>query len=129
MWWNDCEPDKVEKERVTMQCWGVREGQLFEIDSFSCKLDSFARKFLVLRNEFKPRVLLQVLNELCIYCNTVHRLGFCQLAIDNSAGLVPVFTFGENDLFEPTPQKWLDWWGKVNQRYIRIGALWPIRGR
>jgi hypothetical protein len=60
----------------------------------------------------------------------LRRKGFCKLAIDNDAGLVPIFCFGENSVFLHEPRGGLfglDFWRRAN-RLARIGAPFPVRG-
>ena len=74
----------------------------------------------VLEGTFDDKDVLYLLN----------RKGFCKLAIDHDAGLVPVFCFGENSIFAHEPRGGLlglDFWRRVN-RYVKLGAPFPIRG-
>lgn len=60
----------------------------------------------------------------------LNRKGFCKLAIEQGAALVPVFCFGENSIFAHEPRGGLfglDFWRAVN-RYVKVGAPFPIRG-
>mmetsp|Transcript_13318 Transcript_13318/g.30833 ORF Transcript_13318/g.30833 Transcript_13318/m.30833 type:complete len:385 (+) Transcript_13318:105-1259(+) len=55
------------------------------------------------------------------------RKGFCKVAMDQGAGLVPVYCFGENQLFQHEPSWVLSAWKAVN-RVLKVGAPLPIRG-
>ncbi len=50
-----------------------------------------------------------------------------QIAMDHGSGLVPVYAFGENQLFKHEPKWVLNFWKFVN-RFVKIGAPLPIRG-
>eukprot|EP00898_Chlorokybus_atmophyticus_P007381 jgi/Chlat1/7644/Chrsp64S07120 len=49
------------------------------------------------------------------------RVGFLKLAMDTSAGVVPVYFFGENQIFKHESKAFLNFWRKVNS-YISIGV-------
>eukprot|EP00288_Rhodomonas_lens_P010518 CAMPEP_0177746412 /NCGR_PEP_ID=MMETSP0484_2-20121128/30847_1 /TAXON_ID=354590 /ORGANISM="Rhodomonas lens, Strain RHODO" /LENGTH=164 /DNA_ID=CAMNT_0019261143 /DNA_START=230 /DNA_END=721 /DNA_ORIENTATION=- len=49
------------------------------------------------------------------------RKGFCKVAIDTGAGLVPVFCFGENAMFEHSWPATLAFWKWINQTFLRLG--------
>jgi hypothetical protein len=58
-----------------------------------------------------------------------NRKGFVKVAMDQNAGLVPVYAFGENQLFRHEPPFVLRFWRWVNYKLkIKIGAPGPIRG-
>ena len=74
----------------------------------------------VLEGTFDDQDVLYLLN----------RKGFCKLAIEQGAGLVPVFCFGENSIFAHETRGGLfglDFWRAVN-RFVKLGAPFPIRG-
>eukprot|EP00961_Rhodomonas_salina_P001549 21424-Rhodomonas_salina.3 len=50
-----------------------------------------------------------------------------QIAMDHGSGLVPVYAFGENRLFQHEPRWVLNFWKFVN-RFVKVGAPLPIRG-
>ena len=57
------------------------------------------------------------------------RKGFVKVAMDQGAGLVPVYAFGENQLFCHEPPWVLRFWRWVNNTLkIKVGAPGPIRG-
>lgn len=47
--------------------------------------------------------------------------------MDSGAGLVPVFAFGENLLFQHEPTWVMSIWRSLN-RFAKVGAPFPIRG-
>ncbi|XP_024403325.1 diacylglycerol O-acyltransferase 2 [Physcomitrium patens] len=49
------------------------------------------------------------------------RRGFLQIAMDEGAGVVPVYAFNENQLFKHDPRFLLDFWQWVNN-YVKIGV-------
>jgi 2-acylglycerol O-acyltransferase 2 len=56
------------------------------------------------------------------------RLGFIRLAIENGASLIPVFSFGENDVFEPMIYIAPGSWGRKLQDTLKgyMGFSLPI---
>mmetsp|Transcript_12914 Transcript_12914/g.32538 ORF Transcript_12914/g.32538 Transcript_12914/m.32538 type:complete len:339 (+) Transcript_12914:201-1217(+) len=56
------------------------------------------------------------------------RLGFAKIAMDKGAGLVPIYCFGENQLFTHATQENLTFWRWIN-KFIKLGAPFPIAGR
>ena len=74
----------------------------------------------VLEGTFDDRDVLFLLN----------RKGFCKLAIEQGAGLVPAFCFGENSIYAHERREGLfglDFWRAAN-RFAKVGAPFPIRG-
>jgi len=62
----------------------------------------------------------------------VERKGFCKLALDQGASLVPMFCFGENSIFAHTPRGGLfglDWWRWANRTFGKVGVPFPVVGR
>jgi len=57
-----------------------------------------------------------------------NRKGFVKVAMQNNVGLVPVYAFGENQLFQHEPNWRLSFWKFVNN-FIKVGAPFPIVGR
>jgi len=51
-----------------------------------------------------------------------------QVAMQNNVELVPVYAFGENQLFQHEPNWRLSFWKFVNS-FIKVGAPFPIFGR
>lgn len=49
------------------------------------------------------------------------RRGFLQIAMDEGAGVVPVYAFNENQMFKHDPKAVLNFWHSVN-KYVKIGA-------
>eukprot|EP00286_Rhodomonas_abbreviata_P020764 CAMPEP_0181293086 /NCGR_PEP_ID=MMETSP1101-20121128/2872_1 /TAXON_ID=46948 /ORGANISM="Rhodomonas abbreviata, Strain Caron Lab Isolate" /LENGTH=367 /DNA_ID=CAMNT_0023397639 /DNA_START=20 /DNA_END=1123 /DNA_ORIENTATION=+ len=56
-----------------------------------------------------------------------NRKGFAKIAMDHGAGLVPVYAFGENQLFQHEPKWRLDFWRWIN-KFVKVGAPLPILG-
>jgi len=56
------------------------------------------------------------------------RVGFAKIALESGAGLVPVFCFGENQLFLHSSEASLGFWRRVNA-FVKLGAPFPIQGR
>ncbi len=54
------------------------------------------------------------------------RKGFCKIAMESNSGLIPVYCFGENQLFSHSSNSIMEFWRKVNM-YVKLGAPFPIR--
>ena len=51
------------------------------------------------------------------------RRGIFKMALETGTALVPVLTYGENELYQPVSWKWLD---TLNRRLVPWGACFPV---
>jgi len=57
-----------------------------------------------------------------------NRKGFAKVAMTHRTALVPVYAFGENQLFQHESRRVLSFWRWFNKNIVKIGAPAPIRG-
>lgn len=81
-----------------------------------------------LRNKDHVTIAVGGVKEVCLgtqddadYLYLKRRRGFLQIAMDECAGVVPVYAFNENQLFKHDPKIVLNFWQWVN-KYLKIGV-------
>ncbi|CAI5474694.1 unnamed protein product [Closterium sp. Yama58-4] len=81
-----------------------------------------------LRNKNHVTITIGGVKEICLGTNPdydtlylMKRKGFIKVAMDEKAGIVPIYNFNENQIFRPEPHWFLAFWEWVNN-YIGLGV-------